>query len=961
MARFAALALFAGLLLMTTLAASTAEAAAKPGIAIGSIRVGSKSAPVVLSVQAAPNADLRLRLNGHTVKDAFSYVGRRIHVARLSTSDGVRPGENRFNVRSHGTTARRTMRVPSRALLADAGGDVGTTTTAVAQVGVRPSGPADRPGLHRRWRILDAPQGAAATLRHRHQAQPLIDATTPGTYVLELRARLRGRKSFDRATVSVSPDDPPIGAPINTLDPRTGAIVIDGESYGAGGDPADLAYVVLERTTRKVVASGHVQDTFPGLKELNDLAKKYGDPNEPRYIMVVSGREGIFGTFDLVGEFGKLVKLLGGAHLTADDFKAIREKQPFSLIGVPGGPPGSATVRVPGLGAPDASGAIVGYLQKNQAVKIDEEPVYDYVSPDHPLFDTRAPGSTATKNVMTVGGNRYEASLPANATAGLHVVMLDGLTLRPLDSAALVTNSTDPRQDSALQGGVAEWLKIRLDRYPYAIVFVQTIGRPKAASGRWAEVVGQLARLGANRLLPNYLDGTNEYSIVGRPGFAQPPIEASTAHDGPGHPHYPPARLVGALARDRTSAFTPTLPNTPTARSPDGTVNTNLIEIAYQPLQAWPTLAPGSPRDKAAAAENYICKALNFCQKTDSCPDVRSCYWQKSGSTWSQKSGVLTNLRYPGGDDFSRQTFDDVKDELGKEILAIQNLQGYFDQLEKPLDRSESRTYVNLKNIGDEVWKSTQRPVDNSTSSTLSLIGKIAQKGGAAPGSVGHAMKGIAAAFELAAFLSDKKGKPILGTEITARASELGEEVNKRITLARREIAGTEKLLFSDYGKLMAANTHVDADWSLDRDALGDTVTDMETASQQYFYEALVPAAYPFLIRLNASNARVANCDTPGLPLWPNQPDTAQMQGITGYSDNGTPIRSIFFFTRGILKESSPPGSIGDHMFQPAGGTPSGLGMEKLQFFTPRVFGGRIVRGANNKRWCALKWLPEFP
>jgi hypothetical protein len=46
-------------------------------------------------------------------------------------------------------------------------------------------------------------------------------------------------------------------------------------------------------------------------------------------------------------------------------------------------------------------------------------------------------------------------------------------------------------------------------------------------------------------------------------------------------------------------------------------------------------------------------------------------------------------------------------------------------------------------------------------------------------------------------------------------------------------------------------------------------------------------------------------------------------------------------------------------MFRPRGDAKPGLGLEKLQFFTPRVFNGRIAHAIKNTSSCSVGWLPD--
>lgn len=944
-----------GLASLPALAAKKGKGA-KP-LRVESVAVATKSGPLTLRVRASVHAEVAVWVNGRRVRHSFQQEGRHSQEIELRAADGLRAGPNRLRLRarSHGevAAARRTVRVPRRALLVDAGPDAGAAIRVHSQLGTVPPLGGATPTVDYTWRIVSHSKGGSAKLLDRHAPRPLLRAQTPGTFVLEVEADPEGPPgpAFDSVTVAASPNDPPIGVPIDTL---TGnGISVGGASYGNSGD--GLSYAILQRTTRAVVESGYVGRDAAGLQKLNDLAARYGEGgNYMRYLMIVSGPRG---TGDLDVATARLFKALGSPRLSIENFAAFRANLPFSIVGIPGAPLGAATIRIPGGGYADpVPGAITGYLQKNQAVDAAGTPVYDLVTPEHPLFDTKAPGSSDTTDVIQVGDQRYSMSLPGGASAGFHVLVLESLTLRKLDDLFIKTNGGG--NDRTIQSEAAAAIRKAIDRPGGPTVLIQTIGKPKAAGPEWEAVVYQLVRLGANPQLVNALYGNNEYSLVSRLGSEQPPAEASTAYDvGPyPAPQLPPARLRGILARTRTSTFEPTVFGTPTADSPNGGVNTELVQIAYQPSQGWPALAPGKPPAEVQAAVKYVCEALNFCQKADSCAELRECFWQKYEADWTDKAAILARLPDKDGPGFKKDVLEAIKPELEAEMHAVANVKFYLEKLQRPLDLQEARSSFDLQKISDEIWNSLQRPgPDNSGAWALGLVGKIIAVGQLAGPPVSAGASGLSAIFGLASYLSTKTGQPILGSEVKARATALGSAMFDRISQARREMDGLGMLIVSDYGKLTAANQHVDSDWSPKSPDL--TAEKLRTAAKQWFYEALVPTAYPYLIRANSNNATQMYCPN-SIRLWPNQPDSDQMLATTGYDGNGNPIRSIFYFTRGIGTDASPPASLGEAMFAPQIGPKQGLGIEKLQFFTARVFGKRIVHAINQSYYCSVLWLP---
>jgi hypothetical protein len=926
---------------------------------IESIAVAGKAGPLGLRVGAGVNSTVTLKVNGKAVGHGFEFDGDRTQSIELRAADGLRAGANRLRLTAirNGIVSRasRTVKVPGWALRADAGEDTESIVHTRTQVGTEaPPSAGAGGGVDYSWRLLSRPRGAGATLSDRDDAEPVLHAKEPGRYLLQETVDPEGGDqptSYDQVTVSVVPDDPPLGVPINTLD-GAGKIAIGGESFG-GGD--GISYVVLERSTRRPVASGTVPLSADGIASLATIADNYrGGEKEMRYLMIVSGRSGV--PDDRAAAFAGFLKKIGTAVPSPEAFQSLHLGLPFSVIGIPGAPAGAATTMFPPRGD---SGAITGYLTKNEAVDTSGAPVYDYNSGLQPTFDTKAPGSAGTTNKMTVNGQTYAATLPAGATAGFHLVAFDSLSLRPLANEALATNG--PGLSNRQFQITLEKLQLTVTAPSGPVVLLQTIGKPKALGPQWGEVVDDLGRLGASPIAVNALDGNNEYALVGRIGAKVPPAESSTAADSGkwGRPTYPPAHLAGTLTRGRTSSFVPNVYGTATADAPEGGVNLEMMGLAYQAPTPWPDLATlsGGSAEEAAAAERYICTEMNFCQEKNSCPSVRECFWQRYGADWDAKFTKVATLQFVAGKGFNEATFLGVRGELAKEIEAVANVKTFLRELQRPFEASATESYVNLNQISDKIWRSLQREAPGETTSfVLGLIGKIASFGGIAQKTRGAAAA-ISAVFGLVSYLSKPDGQPLLGAEVKARTDTLATEMLSRITAAGKATEGIGKLYVSDYGKLMTAFKKVDSDWSLPSPT--EAANTYRTASKQWFWEALVPAGYPYLIRANeANNARNLRCyfEDRDKWAWPNQPDEYQMNATVGYRSDGSPINAVFFFSRGLGGAMSPPGQIGDEMFKPL--NQGGLGMEKYQFLTPRVF-GQVYRAVNKTAACEVGFLPQ--
>ena len=655
------------------------------------IEVGTNAAPVVASARTVgPETGITFKVNGKRVdtNDVYGDGPSRRYV-ELSASDGLEPGENVIEAKratGDGTLKASLLFELGRGdLLADAGEDTAVIASGPpVSLGGGTSGAGD---AEYRWKVIDSPRNADFKLQGAQRPRPTMGSATPGVYRLQLDVRKKGGSgvSHDRLAVTVDKDTPPIGAPINTIG-ANGAITIGNDTFGAGGE---VAWVVLDRSSGESVESGTVTRTADGVAKLKERAEYYkADRRYQRYIMVISGRTGI--PEAQLSEFGKVLRILGTNVPTPDNFAALRSGLPFSVFGIPGGARGAGTTRFAPTGAsPAVPGNIVGYLQKNQAVLQDGSQIYDLVTPEHITYDTKS-ASSATSNTMTIGGRTITATLPAGATAGLHIVALSSLTGNKFWEETMATNFSDATKNAASQTAGAQRLKDILDT-PGAlpIIFVQSIGKPKAAGPAWDGIVKQLRRVGANANYLYGLDGTTTYALVGSVDAMTPPNESSDAYDkGPyGDPGYPTARLRGIVSRGRDSRLVPTVSGTPTPKSPTGAINTDLVDILWQPATSFPVLAKDFPAAERTAVAQWFCtEKLGFCKGQDSCTEIRACYWQRYTADWPGKLSLVTGATYPGSSaGFSSGAFDQAKQQLSDEISALTNVQNYVRHLQQPV------------------------------------------------------------------------------------------------------------------------------------------------------------------------------------------------------------------------------------------------------------------------------------
>lgn len=500
---------------------------------------------------------LRASLNGKPVGEAIAHRGVR-HRAELGAGDGLRFGRNRLRIVGYDERGRYDVETESFTIrrdrpLAGAGHDRAARRGTVVRLTAKSTRPARRGArLSYRWRVIDAPRGAKPKLRRAGSATPGLRPNGFGTYRLRLsvsEARPRGGRTAgasaageagpttageaaatDVVTVTVQPDDPPIGVPIHTLT-ATGTISVNGVDVANTGGA--MSYAVLDRATRAVLASGSVAGSATGLQQIE---KAFENRAEPRYMVVASSRTGV-PPADVPALKAFLGKL-GAGELGERDRREItyaEEGFAFSVLGLPGSPQGSAFVNVERQQAPTAqAGDISGFLQlhpyapPSPAAEPDgPQPtgLYGFVYGAEPTFDTRAPGAEGA-NRMVIGGSVYDAEWPDEAPqgSGFHLVAVDPASLQLQDeedeedrfNMIFPTNTGNAAEDQKTTHSLAERLKEAIGAND--LVLMQSIGHPHPTTAAWGELIDAVEAAGGTRAVIGGLDGSGGYAFVGTGG-----------------------------------------------------------------------------------------------------------------------------------------------------------------------------------------------------------------------------------------------------------------------------------------------------------------------------------------------------------------------------------------------------------------------------------------------------------
>ncbi len=875
--------------------------------------VGSGDDPTTADVWADGPTALDVQVQGSAPPSSSAATRPGTSVGELSIDDGLIPGVSKVDV------------------LADLGG--------LSLAG----------SLSFDWKIVSSPPGSEGVVDAAQSAQPIFTPDVAGTYDLTVAVSYlppsssNGPTTGAGVTIDALVDDPPIGAPIETLSSNpSAAIWINGQPVPHTSDRNGISVAVLNRSTREVVQSGTVPRNVTGVNQLVSIAKQY--TGNLAYLMIVSDVAGVPDGPALSALTGLMQTL--GHDLNVDERARVisPDPEPFSIIGVPGAratPPGR-TSRSRGMPS--------GATSRDTSSSIRSPISTTTSAPTTRSFETDAPGSGGSTNVIQVGSATYSATLPAGATGGLHVLALNPYTLQPVPdpSPSIPNNRAWPTNTGAgtsadirNQGFVGTVLnQLGLGVNPGPIVIVQSIGTVKPLD---SGIGIRLQDLGGNEALYNGLARQpGGFALVGRGVFFRdtvrtvpPAAQSLTTLNQSG-------QLDGVLSRTRSYSFAPLISDSPDAA---GGPNTGLISVAYQPSQAFPSFTPGEQ-----AAETYIGKQLNLCRPDVTSCNVRRAYYEDYNAAWQQKALDIARMTYPPQASFTPADFDAVQNQLSDEVSDLNNVQHYLAQLREPFQRSEVRAYVDLQAIGQAIQQAVAPPPVETTSNGLALFGSFVNIAKVFFDVVGYRntkffLDGVGAGIGLVSTLSRRNGSPTLDGAITAKTTELATTILDRFDTTQRELTQVGLLIASDWGKLESAAAEINTDWRPPAN-LSVAVDGLRLATQRFYYTTLIPIAYPRLIQITPpppvgpSNPRDLTCLGP-TRRFTDEPDVAQDQQIFDFTPEGAPIASVVFIRgRNDQINGTPPNAgILEPLFKQAGPDLSGLGLNKTAFYSAPPLG----------------------
>jgi hypothetical protein len=950
------------------------------------VDLSGREAPVRVGVRVGDDATLRATLNGRRVGRAFRPHGRG-YVGRLGADDGVRAGRNRLVVRAHRTarsgrsavrdTARATFRV--RGMVAAAGRD--RVVVAGDRVELRGDSAGARGEREYRWAVLSAPRGGDAELEGARTATPEFVATTPGTYLVGVTVGAGSASSSDAVEITVQADVPPIGWRLETAD-DLGTIKLNGAPVpGTSCDKvpncpntAFVTWAVFKRRTLERVTSGAAAYDAARMDALLALADSYDDA-AASYLMVVN----ISRSFGLTTRDRQLLAKLGAPDLRMPGLSSL----PVSVVGVPGSPVGSAMVSAQYRGCncvpPMSLANMTGYLRLNGPAAAD----FEFVRTDQVEFDTDA-SPTRGQITTTIGADTYTRAVPTDGSAGFWLVTVNSQTLQPLGQQLFVTNLPDG-SETAAQAQLAGQLDAAVsgdNSGGRVLVLLQSFGAPKGQRAAWQSAQAAIERLGGNGQVFAQLNqrrpaqpATGRYALVGRAAMGARAAESSQGLTG----EATDGKLRGLLARARDDQYFPMLAD------PTGGINFDLVRIVNRPTAPDGGFRQFTERGERAA-EQFLARApapgsddpliMGLCAHDAPTCDVRKKYYERLDATsWATILTALgerareacTAAAHRPNVRFTEDECQSVRRQLQEEVDARNRVEAYFGPrgLQGAFMGTAGLTaLVNISAISAEIQRDVQPPAaNNATSNALNIVSFALNLFGAGAGfihpGVGSAAGGLGATFGLAGYLTERDGSPdLIGPAVHKRATELAVELAERYRNVSAYFTVESRIVYSDWTKMreVAGLAASDPKWRL---SIDEATKQLDLATKQTIYQALIPVAYPVLYNLGTDVATprdwICRSNWPLIDkrLFQNTGAGAAVSYLIRANDQGyAPNLMAVGATRATDKLSrahvpAPTQALTDRLFRSPAVRPSGgIGLHKLQFYSPqnfRVF-GRVLQ-----------------
>jgi hypothetical protein len=897
---------------------------------------------VLIRVHAGKHVDVfRAQLNGHEIGQEFSEPSdrgvRRLHA---SLSHGLNHGRNKLHVRADDRRKSVRFRVRHGRPLVGAGPDRQVPVGSEVILKARHLSPGSRHHKRGRWSKSAQLRAAGSQFQwettngpvHHEQGggtsldQPSGDGqhvvfrpTLAGRYKLTLSVTSNGTTASDSTTVKA---DPTPAVPVDTMAEEGGDF---GIRVGTGPDsffPAHLnswaQLVTLQRDSLEPdpnlqgltnksydcpfsqVNPGEGTDLPQCVAQLQaDLNKIdshhivivanqpwQGDPldvQHPYRLELALGRIGVAPTSFSRPPSCQPCYDSSGNDVNADDHRLTGS---ISAIGVPGTPEGEGDWHaVPSQDAGTGQGQMTGYLVRNN----DDD--YTFEAYDRIDFNTQAPGSSSSQNVIRVGDESFSQSFNGG---GFGVVVLDAQTLQGESHSFVTTNTGIDVLRQQLEG-MRDLLHDANHAKDPKLVVVTSLGQPAIQYYSFhhdttpyaplnkdlSQLVDEVEQLGGTRnafykMLDPALYDQNSYTLVSGsnsgPGQGEESVGQGITGNGTGPLNT--TRMSGALARTGPNYGFEVQGAPRTGPEPSGGDPTRgpseLAHIVLQEPTQWPEQGNAGRTAAIAWIGNHTPDLMT--------PDVRGQYWTKKTvadqfnySGWREIAYEIQGLQYPQDKPdcspdlgFCAADLDWAKKELagpltnpalvGGEIRWLIKTHEYLDGLATPYAKTQQKSWANLQTkaneISSKVGASDDAPVRARAMAFFDLARGLVEE---LP-KVGKAIHVLNDVYELVVELSEINHEPA-GEDFPSTASKVGDALADRMFNAQETLTRQlPNVISADYGKLKAVGACSTgdqagcpfnvADWSYGQDFQSDAGKGLLQATDAWASGELLSARY---------------------------------------------------------------------------------------------------------------------
>lgn len=811
-------------------------------------------AALALRLSRRPD-QLVAHLNGHDITREIDWRQLRRHDVALSPDEGLRHGRNVVRIRAVHRGGgydieERTITVARSRPLAGAGRDRRHPARAPIALDGRTSRAAT-PGarLRHRWVLAATPRGSKARLRGAGTARPTLTPDLPGRYRIRLTVRETARSARaaqipaadDTVEVAATQPPNPLGIPIATLTATDGtyATVVGAQTITPpSGGPVSL--VVIDSTTGAVSGSyGFTAGQDAAASQLvQGLATGSATQNA---IVALSALPGA-----AVGPgWDQIIKQIGGAALGATALGS----GGWSVIGNPTTSDGVANTTDAARNHP--LGAVTGYVQNQVALSR-----YTFVTGGYVPYATRANGSTATTNTMTVGAATYPSTDvrdkcdPGEDAAGFQVVLLDAGTLELISSS---TNTTRCGSRMYLPGynNFADEVVLAATPAFRTLILIQSIGTtpilpsgpaeapssekfvgPPSVGVTAMNLAAALSRLGgdpstflnpiaataqgANRIAPSadlafvggtYRDATQTARPVGDAAEAFSGIPGATPPVGSADGR----ALRGTLRRGAHWQYEPATSSTIADGPPD------LNAVAYQAPTPWPFTASGGGTPAQQAAYRYLSLRVlgelfaagrypsGACTRAGqhfglATADIRQLYC----ATTIDPTGDIADVTWPRGiKTFTRADLRTVKTGLAKELTWVASSRALFADLASAYDGEGGQT-PQIDSIVTNVHSAIDPDARATVAGTwLGIASDVANLAASIFG-IPDFTADVASVINLISAAGFTASDALSAYDFSTDATDLATEAAARSESIAETIRALPAIFATDYGKLEA-------------------------------------------------------------------------------------------------------------------------------------------------------------